>query len=565
VPFSLRPDPLRPASRRAGRASSWAPFLAGLLGLGGLVTVLTLQLIEHERGQRREMALRHVEDLARLASVRVTQVLDAAAGRAPGSARYSEARLQTAPDGTWQVRLAVVDADRGAATTPPPGRTDSVSLPVTAFDALLAQAASGRDGAATIRTTDLRLVQRHPPPPPGSPLIGGQVTSLELREILARQPDQGSYAAVVPIDGIARVNAYQRVPGTPFIVLVGVPERVAPEGWSRHDLPILTLAVIALLIATGGTFWLYRLSLQRVSQAQRRWQSIVEDSEDAIITKALDGTVLDWNSAAERILGWSAAERVGLPILSIVPPERHGEEAAIMEKLARGERIEGLETLRVTKDGRLVPLSMTISPIRDAADRVVGACSISRDISRQKALEAEIRQQALMDPLTRLPNRRLFADRLAQAQVHGRRSGEWHALLFLDLDGFKALNDTHGHAAGDRCLEAVARRLTAAVRVTDTVARLGGDEFIVLCEGLGPEEAQARLRLLSIVRKIEDGLGEPLDLGGVRVALGASIGHVLFQGTVEDGEELVRRADQAMYRVKQGRRREAAAAPTAPA
>ena len=564
MPTLRNPPPLRPISRRAHRPSSWAPFLAGLLGLAGLVTVLTLQLIEHERGLRREAALRNVETLARLAATRLTQVLDAAAGRPPGSARYPEAHLEKAADGTWRVRLPVVGAGSGAPAAPVPSQADTITLPLTAFDTLLAQAATGRDGAATIRTLDLRLVQRHPAPPPGSPLIGGQTTSPELRALMDRRPEQGSYTAVTALDGIARVNAFQRVAGTPFLVIVGVPERVAPEGWSRHDLPILTLAVVALLIATGGTFWLYRLSLQRVSQAQRRWQSIVEDSEDAIITKALDGTVLDWNSAAERILGWSAADMVGRPMLSIVPPERHGEEAAIMEKLGRGERIEGLETLRATKDGRQVPLSMTISPIRDAADRVVGACSISRDISRQKALEAEIRLQALMDPLTRLPNRRLFGDRLAQAQVHGRRSGEWHALLYLDLDGFKALNDTHGHDAGDRCLEAVARRLTAAVRETDTVARLGGDEFIVLCEGLGADEAGARLRVIAVIRKVEDSLSEPLDLGGTRVSMCASIGHVLFQGTAEDGGELVRRADQAMYRIKQARRRAAREAATAP-
>ena len=154
------------------------------------------------------------------------------------------------------------------------------------------------------------------------------------------------------------------------------------------------------------------------------------------------------------------------------------------------------------------------------------------------------------DALTGLPNRRMFEQRLAQALELSRRSGRDCALLFVDLDDFKAINDTRGHAVGDLVLQAVARVILGAVRQADTVARLAGDEFTVLCENVDSEEAA-----LQIVAKLEQAFAPPLDIEGQPFPVRASIGVSLFPRDAQDAHTLLASADAAMYRVKQSHRR----------
>jgi diguanylate cyclase (GGDEF)-like protein len=214
-----------------------------------------------------------------------------------------------------------------------------------------------------------------------------------------------------------------------------------------------------------------------------------------------------------------------------------------------------------------VAVSISISPVFDADGRMVGVAHSARDITQQKAMEAEVRQLAFHDVLTRLPNRRLLLDRLHRAQQTSRRLGSHAALLFLDLDGFKQLNDRLGHEAGDQMLVAVAQRLLAVVRETDTVARLGGDEFVVVCENLGAEAELAAARVTTLQAKILETVSQPVALSAAgspsTVVCEASIGHRLFIGTGDEIDRLIADADAAMYRHKQ-LRRPPPAAPTGP-
>ena len=212
------------------------------------------------------------------------------------------------------------------------------------------------------------------------------------------------------------------------------------------------------------------------------------------------------------------------------------------------------------RDGRRICISMSISPLFGAQGQVVGRARIGRDITAQKALAEEVRQLAFLDPLTRLPNRRLLLDRLRHAQQTSKRQGTHAAVLFLDLDNFKQLNDRLGHEAGDQWLVLVAQRLREAVREADTVARLGGDEFVVLCESLAASADQADAHLAALEAKIGQLLAEPAVLAGQLWQGRASIGRRLFCGTDDAPERLLADADQAMYRHKQQRR--AANAPT---
>jgi diguanylate cyclase (GGDEF)-like protein len=172
------------------------------------------------------------------------------------------------------------------------------------------------------------------------------------------------------------------------------------------------------------------------------------------------------------------------------------------------------------------------------------------DSAREANLKLE--QLAFNDVLTGLPNRRLLLDRLKQALNSSQRQKSHGAVLFLDLNKFKQLNDTHGHVAGDQLLVEVAQRLTHAVRQSDTVARLGGDEFVILLEGLGSEQQTAHADAQAVAHKVNQSLSQPYALGAVRYTSSASIGVTLFLGDASDPEQILRQADAAMYQVKRG-------------
>jgi diguanylate cyclase (GGDEF)-like protein/PAS domain S-box-containing protein len=282
---------------------------------------------------------------------------------------------------------------------------------------------------------------------------------------------------------------------------------------------------------------------QRVQEEAARLASIVEFSHDAIFSETMDGTVVAWNAGAERLLGYPADEIIGQSRTRLLPPEVPDDWPRWQQQLARGGAIEDLESVRLCRDGRRVPVALTISPILDEAGTVTGASSIVRDITERKRLEDQLIRQALHDPLTGLANRALLHDRLLHGLARAARTGERLALLFIDLDDFKLVNDSLGHDAGDRLLVAVADRLRAGRRATDTIARLGGDEFAILLEGTGDQDAsRAAERILAA-------LESPVDLDGTKVSVHASIG-IAQQGGPDDAGALLRNADLAMYAAK---------------
>ena len=177
------------------------------------------------------------------------------------------------------------------------------------------------------------------------------------------------------------------------------------------------------------------------------------------------------------------------------------------------------------------------------------------DLTERKRLEAELRHLSFHDALTQLPNRRLLLDRLKHAMQLSRRHNSHFALLFLDLNKFKQLNDTYGHEVGDHMLIEVARRLLLVVRDTDTVARLGGDEFVVLLEDLGAEKAKADDHVAAVVEKVLHTLSEEYVLGEIHHQASASIGVKVVCGDGDDPDQIIKDADAAMYRAKQHRQR----------
>jgi diguanylate cyclase (GGDEF)-like protein/PAS domain S-box-containing protein len=284
---------------------------------------------------------------------------------------------------------------------------------------------------------------------------------------------------------------------------------------------------------------------RQLDQERARLAMIVESSNDAIFSVSLDDVITSWNKGAEKIFGFSAREIVGRPIFTLLPPERYVERAEILQSILKGEELRHFETTRLKKDGNQIYVSLTTSPILAANGKIIGNSVIARDVTERRKMEAFIQHQAHHDTLTDLPNRQLFMDFLERELAQSRRHDTRLALLFLDLNGFKQINDTMGHDCGDRLLQEVARRLRACIRESDIVARLGGDEFTVLMPNLSHSEDVG-----IVVKKILSVFEKPFKLDAVTVDASTSIGVCMFPDDGKDGEDLIKKADIAMYDAK---------------
>ncbi|KUM52585.1 hypothetical protein AR688_09860 [Rheinheimera sp. EpRS3] len=296
--------------------------------------------------------------------------------------------------------------------------------------------------------------------------------------------------------------------------------------------------------------WLAKTQRKLAQLNLAHFKAIVDSSDDAIISKNIHGIIASWNRGAEKVFGYTAAEMVGKPMTLIIPPERLHEEPELLSKIAAGEKVDHFQTQRQHKNGELVDVSVTISPIYNNSGEVIGASKIARNISAAIAAEAEIKRLAFFDTLTGLANRRLLHDRLNQLYVSALRENTSFAVLFLDLDNFKTLNDTKGHEAGDELLQQAAKRLLHCVRESDTVARYGGDEFVVLINGLGRRTASSEAGLEQITTKISKELSQPYYVAGGYHVCTTSIGASIFNRDVDTAAGLIQQADHAMYLAK---------------
>ena len=272
---------------------------------------------------------------------------------------------------------------------------------------------------------------------------------------------------------------------------------------------------------------------------------VVQSTGDAIITKAPDGTITSWNRGAEQLYGYSAGEALGRPSGFTETGERTGEWQKLLETVFSGKSIEGFETERVRKDGSVIAVSLTVSPVIDADGRIVSAAIIARDTTERVRYEERLRHMADHDQLTGLFNRRRFDEQLKRELARAGRYPENSAVLSIDIDNFKGINDSAGHAAGDAVLCHVARVLGDRSRASDVVARLGGDEFAVLLSAVGEKEARtAAEHLLAEIRST------PALYGAKPFRITASIGVATFESDDATAGEILVNADLAMYAAK---------------
>lgn len=274
--------------------------------------------------------------------------------------------------------------------------------------------------------------------------------------------------------------------------------------------------------------------------------TVFDNSAEAIIVTGPDGTILSVNKSFSKMTGYTGHEVIGQNPRILSAKVHDPEFYKLMWTALDSSGLWQGEVWNRRKNGEVYPTWLTISAVRDAEGKITNYVGISQDITSRKETEERLNYMANHDALTNLPNRTLFNDRLNNALARGERYGANLAILFLDLDRFKIINDTLGHDIGDLLLQNLARRLSESLRGADTVARWGGDEFIVLLGEIrtGQDGAAAARRILNL-------FSEPFLLGGQEIFVTASIGISIYPKDGKDAQTLLSNADTAMYRAKQ--------------
>ncbi|MFM9912492.1 MAG: EAL domain-containing protein [Methylophilaceae bacterium] len=293
------------------------------------------------------------------------------------------------------------------------------------------------------------------------------------------------------------------------------------------------------------------IDLRKAQEDEMRLAASVfeKNSESIIITCPPHNKIIHVNPAFTRITGYSEEDVLGRDTL-FLRSGKHDE--SFYQAIQNDLRLDGYwsgELWRARKNGEIYPEWVHISAIKDDRGQVLHYVAISNDISKAKQDEEKIRELAYYDTLTNLPNRRLLEDRLKLALANAHRNDKFVALLFMDLDHFKQVNDSLGHLAGDNLLQQTTQRILACVREGDTVARQGGDEFVLLLPDLA-NNADALYAASTVGEKIREALSTPFNLDGMEASVTPSIGISIFPTDTEDMVELIRNADTAMYHAK---------------
>lgn len=315
-----------------------------------------------------------------------------------------------------------------------------------------------------------------------------------------------------------------------------------------------------ICLVTFGDITANKLAELALQEQKDFFHLIAENLSDFIAVLDLDGRRLYNSPSYKQLFGADRNLYATDSFVEIHPDDREQVRQVFRETVRTGQG-RRIEYRFLTGDGRVRDMESRGSVIRDQHGRVARVVVVSQDITERKELQEQIRQMAFHDALTGLPNRRLFDDRFKQALVAASRSGDYGALIFVDLDNFKLLNDTHGHDAGDQLLIEVANRLKHGVREMDTVARFGGDEFVVMLGQLDMDHKDSQALARMIADKLRQALAEPYRLTVAQAGDGsgtsfeycctASIGVALFNDHDTSQCQIFKRADAAMYQAKQ--------------
>ncbi|MFT0170000.1 EAL domain-containing protein [Paraburkholderia mimosarum] len=317
----------------------------------------------------------------------------------------------------------------------------------------------------------------------------------------------------------------------------------------------ILLAVLTRLLMTGRSRAMRLASsmTQELRENEEKFRAIADCTVNWEIWWSPEGKPRWINSAVEQYIGYTVDECMAMKdfACTVIYPGDVAHVAPAFRGAQYGSRGDNLEFRCVRKDGSLMWLSASWVPITDSRGEFIGFRTSGRDITERKIADERIKELAFYDALTGLPNRTLLLDNLKEAIAGSARHGTSGALLFIDLDHFKTLNDTLGHDKGDLLLQEVAKRLAASIPEGDTVARVGGDEFVVVVGNLHPDNAEAARQTERLGERILEVLGDPYRLGDIDYRSTASIGATVFKGLQASTDDLMKQADLAMYKSKE--------------
>ncbi len=432
------------------------------------------------------------------------------------------------------------------------------SLDLNAFQKMFATLDIGPQGVLTLRDLQYGVVVRYPDRSNNGSAVGRTEVAQPLAALIGSGQNAGTTKLVSALDGLERMASFRRLNAYPrYITQASMATADYMEEWQLEVKKALALTS-AFVLATLLAAWLIYANWQRkaaaveaLCQQEEKFRSVFYDAPVGhALNRMSDGHFVEANAAFCKITGYTIDEINQLSYWQLTPEEYAGEEAQQLVSLNASGRYGPYEKEYIHKDGHRVPVRLNGSKLT-RSDGSTFIFSAVEDITEKKRTEELIWQQANFDSLTGLPNRRMFQDRLEQEIKKAHRAGLALGLLFLDLERFKEVNDTLGHAMGDILLKEAAKRLSACVRDCDTVARLGGDEFTIIVGELHDFDCIER-----IAENILHTLADPFTLGGEQAYVSASIGITLYPNDAKTIDGLLKNADQAMYAAKQqGRNR----------
>jgi diguanylate cyclase (GGDEF)-like protein/PAS domain S-box-containing protein len=289
-----------------------------------------------------------------------------------------------------------------------------------------------------------------------------------------------------------------------------------------------------------------KLAEDAIRESEQRYRTIIENIEDGYHELDFSGNIVFFNDSLLRMLGYSRSEFTGMNYGNVTDKETARLVLQVCDEVYRtGKPSSGIEIEVRKKDGTMKVVEISVSLILDARGKEVGFRALVRDVTERKKSEETIRRLAYHDALTGLPNRLLFTDRLNMAITRAKRNKQYLAVMILDLDYFKNINDTLGHHMGDRLLQAVGSRLTDLLRKGDTIARMGGDEFLILL----PEISSVGVTK-TIAQKIVEAFQSPFVIDDRKLHITTSVGIAIYPDVSDNVETLIKNADIAMYHAK---------------
>jgi diguanylate cyclase (GGDEF)-like protein/PAS domain S-box-containing protein len=440
-----------------------------------------------------------------------------------------------------------------------------VAVAIDSLRTILSAVDVGPHGNVSLWDSQLRFMARHSPIP--IPDLAAVRSSPTLTELILSDARPTAFHTKSGVDGFERMFFYRKISRWPLHLTIGLADQDFMVGWWR-EVAYLSGLTVLLMLGSAAAFTALRrtmvaleLSRAKADDARRQSDLILSSSGEGICGLDDAGRITFVNEAARRMLGWADGEGLGESFHAMVQHHRaNGTDYPAQDSpidLIHMDRISGgplcvEDEVFWRRDGTCFPVEYTLAPMFGETG-IVGVVTIFRDITERKDAERQLKEHqgqlehiAHYDALTNLPNRVLLADRLHQALVQNQRRGQSLAVVYVDLDGFKSVNDHHGHDVGDELLIIVSQHMKGALREGDTLARIGGDEFVaVLVDLERPQDWEA------VLTRVMKAVAEPVTIRERVLQVSASIGVTLYPDDNVDADLLLRHADQAMYLAKQ--------------